>query len=118
MDIDENLNTNKITPELIQYITEKIVSGIEPDKVILFGSRARGDYRRDSDLDLFIIKDSKERSKITRRKIEALLRGRKFSLDLLVRKPEEVEWNLKLNNPFYLKDIFKEGRVLYERRGK
>lgn len=48
MSVDERLNTEKITPELIDYIVEKIVREIRPEKIILFGSYARGDFDRDS----------------------------------------------------------------------
>lgn len=115
MSIDLRLNTEKITPELINYIVEKLVREIQPEKIILFGSYARGDFDRDSDLDLFIIKDAKESSRTMRRRIETLLRGRKFAVDLLVRKPKEVEWNFKAQNPFYLYHIFRDGKVLYEK---
>lgn len=115
MSIDERLNTKNITPELINYIVEKIVREIQPEKIILFGSYARGDFGQDSDLDLFIIKEGKESSRIMRRKVEAILWGRRFPVDLLVRKPDEVEWNFRAKNPFYLYRIFKDGKVLYEK---
>jgi len=101
MEIDNRLETSQITPELIQYIVEKIVKAIDPEKIILFGSYARGDFSKGSDLDLFIIKD--------------LLWGREFPVDLWVRKTEEVEWNFRAKNPFYLYHIFKDGKVLYEK---
>ena len=115
MSIDQRLNTEKITPELIGYIVEKIVRAIQPEKIILFGSYARGDFSQDSDLDLFIIKDSESSSRIMRRQIEALLWGRRFPMDIIVRKPEEVEWNFRARNPFYLYHIFRDGKVLYEK---
>jgi len=115
MSVDYRLSTEKITPELIDYIVEKIVQEIQPEKIILFGSYARGDFERDSDLDLFIIKDGKESSRIMRRKVDALLWGRRFPVDLIVRKPKEVEWNFRAKNPFYLYHIFKDGKVLYEK---
>lgn len=115
MEIDNKLRAEKITPELIDYIVEKIAREIKPEKIILFGSYARGDFSQVSDLDLFIIKDSaRESSRAIRRKIDALLRGRRFSVDILVRRPADVEWNLKAKNPFYLHHIFKDGKVLYE----
>jgi len=114
--VDKRLSTEKITPELINYIVEKIVQGIKPEKIILFGSYARGDFNQSSDLDLFIIKDDEAPNRMIRRKVDALLRGRKFAVDLLVRKPEEVEWNFKAQNPFYLHHIFQNGKVLYEKK--
>ncbi len=116
MSIDLRLNTEKITPELINYIIEKIVQEIKPEKIILFGSYAKGNFNQDSDLDLFIIKESEESSRIVRRKVEALLWGRRFPVDLLVRKPEEVEWNFRAKNPLYLHHIFKDGKVVYEKK--
>jgi predicted nucleotidyltransferase len=45
--IDQVLNTDKITPKLVQYIVDKIVREIQPEKIILFGSYARGDFSGD-----------------------------------------------------------------------
>lgn len=115
MSIDRKLSTEKVTPELINYIVEKIIREIKPEKIVLFGSYARGDFKQDSDLDLFIIKDAEESSRVIRRRIDALLRGRKFAVDLLVRKSAEVAWNLRAQNPFYVHHIIKSGKVLYER---
>ena len=48
--IDKNVNIAK------KIITEEVEkSGYQVDRIILFGSRARGDYKEDSDYDLFII---------------------------------------------------------------
>lgn len=114
--IDQALNTEKITPKLVQYIVDKIVREIQPIKIILFGSYARGDFSRDSDLDLFIVVEyGRESSRLIRRKINALLWGRRFPVDLVVRKEKEIERNLKAKNPFYIHHIFKDGKVLYEK---
>lgn len=115
-DFDENLNTEKITSNLVQYIVDKIVREIRPKKVILFGSYARGDFSKASDLDLFIIiEDGKESRRLIRRKIDALLWGRKFPVDLIVRNEEEIACNSRAKNPFYIHHIFKDGKVLYEK---
>lgn len=115
MEIDKRLETSRITPELIHYIVEKIVNAIDPEKIILFGSYARGDFNKDSDLDLFIIKDGDHDSRMMRRKVDDLLWGREFPVDLWVRKTEDVDWNFRAKNPFYLYHIFKDGKVLYEK---
>ena len=65
--------------------------------------------------DLFIIQDSKTSNREVRRRIETLLWGRRFSMDLIVRKPEEVARNVADGNPFYTRHILTEGQVLYER---
>jgi len=112
---DVKLSTNEITDGLIKYIVDKIVKEIHPDKIILFGSYARSAATKDSDLDLFIIKDGKIENREIRRKIDLLLFGRRFGVDIIVRKPKEVEANLRDNNPFYVYHIFRDGRVIYDR---
>ncbi len=118
MIIDEKLRTENITPELIEYIVEKIVREIQPEKIILYGSYARGDFHKDSDLDLFIIKDSEEPSRMLERRVDDLLGRRLFSLELRIRKPSEVAWNFRAQNPFYLYHIFKDGKVLYDKNSR
>jgi len=114
--IDQALNTEKITPNLVQYIVDKIVREIQPEKIILFGSYARGDFSSDSDLDLFIVvEDGRESSRLIRRKIDTLLWGRRFAVDLVVRKEKEIERNFRAKNPFYIHHIFKDGKVLYDK---
>lgn len=115
MPYDTKLSTEKITPKLVDYIVRKIVAGIQPEKIIIFGSYATGVFTEESDLDLLIIKDGLESSRAIRRKVDALLRGRRFPVDLFIRKTEEVEWNRRAENPFYLNHIFKDGKVVYEK---
>jgi len=114
--MDKKLATSEITPKLIDYIVKKIVKAINPQKIILFGSYARGDYNKDSDLDLFIIKDGNHNSRMMRRKVDSLLGDRKFPVDLFVRKTEEVKRRFEIGDHFYLYHIFKDGKVLYEKK--
>ena len=115
IELDPKLNTNKITPELIDYIVQKIVDHFNPRQIILFGSHARGDAGPDSDLDLFVVQSGSGSNRQLRRDLDMLLAGRRFPVDLIVRKPQEVELNLKDRNPFYVYHLFGEGKVLYER---
>jgi predicted nucleotidyltransferase len=114
-EMDQRLQTDRVTPALLNYIVEKIVREIEPKQIILFGSRARGDDVDSSDIDLFIVQDRELSNRQVRRKIEHLLWGRLFGVDLIVRRPEEVARNLADRNPFYTHHIYAEGQVLYER---
>jgi len=115
---DARLQTRRVTPELIAYIVEKIAREVSPQRIIMFGSRARGQAAEDSDIDLFVIQDSQMLNRQVRRRIERLLWGREFGVDLIVRTPPEVERNMADGNPFYTRHIFGEGRVLYERPGQ
>ena len=56
---DSDLN-NREDGEYIKRLVHEIVSQYEPKRIILFGSRARNDYRKHSDVDLLIVGDYKE----------------------------------------------------------
>lgn len=118
IELDPRLETDRITPELIEYIVQKIVDRFDPEKIILFGSQARGDAAPGSDLDLFIVQSGTGSNRQLRREIGLALAGRNFGLDLIVRKPQEVELNIQGRNPFYIHHIFGKGKVLYERPGR
>lgn len=112
---DQKLQTDTITPELIDYIVGKIVTAVSPLKVILFGSLASGQATDKSDLDLLIIHTSPATNRKIRQQLDKLLWGRRFGVDLIVRKPEQVAQNVADNNPFYTQNILSDGVVLYER---
>ena len=112
---DPRLRTSVVTPELIEYIVRKIVTHVAPRTVIVFGSHASGQARPESDLDLFVVQDNGGSNRAVRRAIDLLLYGRRFGVDIIVRRPEEVEANLRDHNPFYVHHIFGKGRVMYER---
>ena len=56
------MQNQPVTEELLQEMTEKIVREVNPRKVVLFGSHARGTARPDSDLD-FLVYSSEEVAK-------------------------------------------------------
>ena len=109
-----SIETSIVTPELLDEVANRIVESVHPTKIILFGSWARGSAREDSDVDLLVVTAAGGDRRKEHKKIEQALRGRKFAMDLLVRTPEEVTWNIEVENPFYQNDIFGEGKVLYE----
>jgi predicted nucleotidyltransferase len=114
---DSRLETALITRELVAYVVEKIVQAVGPRRIILFGSRGRGQETESSDLDLLVIQDSGKTNRQVRRQIEQVLWGRRFAVDLIVATPEQVERNVADGNPFYTRHILSEGKVLYDREG-
>lgn len=112
---DRSLGVSRITPEVIDALMRRIVAGINPRQIIMFGSQARGDATADSDIDLLVVQDTSQSDREIRRHIERLLLDRRFGLDLIVRTPEEVALNVADGNPFYTEHIFGDGVVLYER---
>jgi predicted nucleotidyltransferase len=105
--------SKELFDEEIQNIMEQLVHLYKPQKVILFGSLAKGKVSQGTDIDLFIIKREVPECGVDRiRQLDTII---KYSLatDFIVYKPEEVEQRLKLGGPF-VKSILKEGKVLYD----
>ncbi len=96
----------------LNSITAQIIQKYRPEKIILFGSAARGEFHQDSDVDLLIIKKDTPLYGADRIRELSRLIDRNFPLDLLVYRPEEFEKRLEMGDPF-LKEILKEGKVLY-----
>ena len=104
-----------VDEKILEEIVRRLVAALDPDRIILFGSRARGDARADSDVDLLIIKDSDEPT--YRRAIPAYraLAGLAVPTDIIWRTSAEVEeWSGARN--YVTTRALHEGRVLYEKR--
>lgn len=100
----------------IQKITNIIVREFKPERVVLFGSYAWGNPKKDSDIDLFIIKDDlKKNTREMAIDLERILLPRTFPIDIIVYKPAQVEESLKDKNMFITKIITK-GKTLYDQR--
>lgn len=103
---------------MIREIVDTIVREADPDAVILFGSRARGDARPDSDVDLLIVERESFSLQNSRRQETArlYLALRKLAIpkDLLLYSRDEFE--LLKNSPHHIVGrAQREGRVLHER---
>jgi predicted nucleotidyltransferase len=86
----------------------------DPIKIVLFGSRARGDARPDSDLDLLIVEESELPGPKRDARYYRALTGVYPSLDLLAWTPEEVVQWQRVPNSFIMTAL-REGKVLYAR---
>src|SRR3989344_2305604 len=93
----------------LEEVTDRIVNEYKPKKIILFGSFAWGTPHKDSDFDLFIIKDTDERRIDREREVQKILWGTKFPVDILVYTSEEVEHRLGLED-FFVQNILKNGK--------
>ena len=100
---------------VLDKIVRRLVEAIDPDRIILFGSRARGDARPDSDVDLLIIKDSDEPGYRRSQRAYRALSDLGIPKDIIWRTPAEIaEWS---NVPVYVTTrALDEGKVLYEKR--
>jgi len=107
---------------ILRRIVEVIVKEIDPDMIILFGSRARGDYKEGSDYDILVLKKGikpEERRKWEMKVEMAFLREGIFTpVDVIVQDTVKYE-NLKKRVGKVYYGISREGILVYElRRGK
>ncbi len=102
-----------MTPEKIRVAVERLVAAAQPQKIILFGSRARGDARADSDLDLLVI-EAQVRDRVAEMvRLNRVLRGLILPVELLVIGEAEFgAWSRRPGNVYY--EASREGRILYE----
>lgn len=104
--------SKKAIEKKLKKITSKIVEEYQPEKIILFGSYAWGEPTEDSDVDLLIVKENRDRFITEQAKIRKIING-EIAADILVYSPEEIEKNLKLGDDFF-KEILSRGKYLYE----
>jgi len=111
----ERIRLEPVTPGLLAEVVRRIVAGIDPDKIILFGSYAGGASHETSDIDLFIIKAGVNKRRQAASEIYGLLSDIRRDFDVLVTTPEGVGRALAAGNSFVEIRVLKEGKVLYER---
>lgn len=109
----EKLIDKKSSDKILENIISSIVATANPDKIILFGSRATGKHRQDSDYDICVLKKRIRR----RRKFAQKIRSKmKFlaPMDIIVNTPKRYD-DIK-DNPFLIYfDINNLGQVIYEK---
>ncbi len=102
--------------ETLPAAIQHIVQVLHPEKIILFGSYAYGKPTPDSDVDLLIIMETDLPTSQRYIAVSRLLDPRPFPVDILVKKPDEVDSALKKGD-FFLNEILTRGILLYERPG-
>jgi predicted nucleotidyltransferase len=107
----------EMTPEqrdVLDEVIRRIVRVADPEKIILFGSAARGESRPNSDLDLLVVKSGlTHRGRLTEA-IYMNLIGVGEAVDVVVVTPEDVD-RYKDCHALVIKPALREGRVIYAR---
>lgn len=100
--------------ETLPEAIRRLVEGLKPEKIILFGSYAYGAPTVDSDVDLLIVveTDLPRRERVVQASL--LLYPRPFPVDILVKTPQEIDEGLRKGD-WFLQEILTKGTVLYER---
>jgi len=103
-------DAERVVDEMVSRIRE----AVDPERIILFGSRARGTARPDSDFDLLIVKDSSLPRYRRAAPLYAKLADLPVEVNILVYTPSEIaEWSAV--RQAFVTSAIREGKVLYER---
>ena len=103
-----------ITPE-IRRIADTIIDEYQPDKIILFGSRARGEARPNSDIDILVVSDREKDLPRYKRGLTVRLKlaGISTPLDILFYTHEDLARWKNVRQSFSA-TVLREGVVLYK----
>ena len=108
------IRTKDDTTPMIRRMVDRIVERFHPEKVILFGSHARGEAGPDSDVDLLVVMPVKGSIRRKRIEVRVALHDVPVSKDVLVSTPEEFERCKDLVGTMEM-TAAREGKVLYAR---
>lgn len=92
----------------------RIVRGFHPDRIILFGSHARGDAGPDSDVDLLVVAPVEGLRHKRQIQIRVALHDIHVPKDIIVTTPEDFEWRKEIPGTIEY-PAAREGKVVYAR---
>jgi predicted nucleotidyltransferase len=112
------MNVVSLSEQLIEGMVQAIVAEIEPRRIYLFGSYARGSQTADSDVDLLVVEDQgfgPDRDRWSElQRIRKALRPFRVPKDVLVYSEDEFKkWEDSVNH--VIAHAVREGKLLYER---
>ncbi len=102
---------NTIAEDTLDRIIQRIVEVAKPEKIILFGSAARGTMGTHSDVDLLVVKAGAKRLDLTG-EIYRALHGVGAPVDVIVATPEDLE-RYRDSHALVIAPALKQGKVVY-----
>ena len=100
--------------EKIQEMVRRIVERFEPEKIILFGSHARGTATADSDVDLLVVMPVRGSRLEKTIEIRVAVHDIRVPKDIVVTTPEDFAWRKDIVGTLE-RPVIREGKVLYAR---
>lgn len=97
---------------ILKETVQRILSVVQPTKVLLFGSASRGEMHENSDIDILVIVPSGLHRRKTAQKIYRNLIGLGFAADIIVVTEDDVE-RFKNHQGMIIQPAIEEGRLLY-----
>ena len=112
----ELIKVKKVNEEFLKEVVRRIVSAVDPIKIILFGSHAYGVSKKGSDLDIMVVvKDDVESCRKVASEVYGALCGLLIPKDVVVVRLKDIEEWKDVPQAFITK-VIKKGRVLYEKQ--
>ena len=99
---------------ILDQMVQRIVGRFHPDRIILFGSHAKGKPTQDSDLDLLIVMPVEGSRRRKANEIDLALADRTVPLDVIVVTPDQFERQRDVIGTI-VGEAVREGKTLYER---
>jgi predicted nucleotidyltransferase len=104
----------EVDPKVLDEVVRRIVEVADPDRIILFGSAARGEMTPDSDIDLIVVKSDVEHRGRMAERIYRNLWGIRVPVDVIVYTAEDIE-RFRDKVGTIVKPALREGREIYAR---
>ncbi|MEI6127444.1 MAG: nucleotidyltransferase domain-containing protein [Pseudomonadota bacterium] len=103
-----------ISPDILSQATKQLVQQFHPQRIILFGSHARGTADEHSDVDFLVLSSFKGKRRSVLVAMDRALRGMGFARDIVLLTPEEFERDRQIPGTI-ARPAAQEGKILYER---
>jgi len=103
---------NTIRDDILKEIIKRVVDVAHPERIIMFGSAARGEMGPNSDVDLLVIKDGKFDYYRILGDIYKSLRGVRQSVDVVLVTPKQVE-QYRNTHCLVIAPALRDGREIY-----
>lgn len=102
-----------VSQEILNEAARRLVEKFHPEKIILFGSQARGTADSRSDIDLLVISPIKEKRRKLMVEMNRVLTELEYAFDIIILTREEFERDRKIPGTIG-RYASREGRILYE----